>query len=698
MASRVVSHQHTTTNNVKAETESGGSKIRRLLQDLSELAGEWDRHEAELDALRRENERLRGPLKMSKDAKAGSNCVGDELHCQHQLPPNCVSDDCEVTSIDGDEKAPLKVVGVKSSIKAESNLSFSIREMWVRDDKRNMSLVVSDKNGYYGNKSLTNTSDDLDVLDPDETDYDGKFKHVISFPGSTPRMIWDLLGGMLILYDMIVIPMVVFEPPAHWFTTTMDWLTLVFWTLNVGATVTVGYVANGVTVMNPEKIVVNYLKSWFLIDMVCILPDWYFSIDYAVRAPSSTNVDGGNSTKMLRILRLSRCVRLLRLAKLKQVMQSIQDLFDSEYLSIILNIVKMIVVLLSINHIIACLWFLMTQLASNSEVTWVKFHDFEHDVWDHKYLVAFHWSITQFTPASMHVQPQNKSERIFAVSVVVFALVGFSYIVGAISTSLAKIRGMQEDTAQQFWLLRKYLRQKKVPRTLGLRIQRYLEHAWSAQKSNINIKNARIFALLSEQLVSELECATLKPLLAVHPLLEHLFEVAPATMRRVCNVVVSRKALAFSDDLFFPGEAALNMYFVASGKLNYSKATSPTDVSLEDGEEVKEGDWIAEPVLWTASWAHLGLLRALRECELIKVEPSKFLEVICITPLVLKIVSSYAQQYMEWLNSTISMELSDILKSSSAADLISSSKVEEGTTANAGRLTPSLMSRIPGSS
>ena len=54
----------------------------------------------------------------------------------------------------------------------------------------------------------------------------------------------------------------------------------------------------------------------------------------------------------------------------------------------------------------------------------------------------------EFTPASMSVNPTNLAERIFAVSVVVFALVGFSYLVGSITGPAACVMSEQGQTCQ----------------------------------------------------------------------------------------------------------------------------------------------------------------------------------------------------------------------------------------------------------
>merc|ERR1719245_570310 len=109
-------------------------------------------------------------------------------------------------------------------------------------------------------------------------------------------------------------------------------------------------------------------------------------------------------------------------------------------------------VLLVICHWIACTFFYLGNLDMDS--SWIKDFGFEGDFWVYQYLVALHFSLTQFTPASMHVQPTNLLERSFTVGLVLFALFGFSYIVGSMSGSLTQLRGIHAKQHKQFWELR----------------------------------------------------------------------------------------------------------------------------------------------------------------------------------------------------------------------------------------------------
>lgn len=93
--------------------------------------------------------------------------------------------------------------------------------------------------------------------------------------------------------------------------------------------------------------------------------------------------------------------------------------------------------------------------------------------WEHLYLVSLHWSLTQFTPAGMDVTPTNEVERGFTIGVVVFALVGFAYVVGSITASLAQLRTMSEEASKDFWQMRRFLNQNSVDHNLAARIQRF---------------------------------------------------------------------------------------------------------------------------------------------------------------------------------------------------------------------------------
>mmetsp|Transcript_52624 Transcript_52624/g.125711 ORF Transcript_52624/g.125711 Transcript_52624/m.125711 type:complete len:854 (+) Transcript_52624:172-2733(+) len=499
-----------------------------------------------------------------------------------------------------------------------------------------------------------------------ESQYDGCLGRFISPPGSPARASWELLGGVLILYDLIYIPLGLFEPPLSWFTDTMDWFILMYWTLNIFASFFQGYIDQGLTIMVPQKIAKHYLRTWFLVDLTIVVPDWIFTL-HGLGVENSSH-EAGKSVKALRVVRLSRTVRLIRLLKLGSTLQAINDRLTSESASIIANMIQMITALLGISHYIACLWYLVALMREHDNVeTWVKAGDYANQRWEYIYMSALHWSITQFTPAGMEVQPENMLERSFAVAVVVLAMLGFSYIVGSITGGMTQLRSMKEDQAKQFWSLRRYLRRNNVHLQLSIRIHRHLEHVWKRQKEGTSEASVKLLQFLSSQLREELRCAIEVPHIKVHPLIERMTEsdkVHQITVQRLANNAIERKALAQNDSLFFPLEFATHMYFVASGRLQYIQAMdngmglSPQWIDVSK----RSKDWLSEQVLWLNSWMHKGQPIAATECELLSIAPVAFESAIRQSPSAMVTVSNYCLHYVDWLNHQPRDSLSDLTR------------------------------------
>jgi len=314
-----------------------------------------------------------------------------------------------------------------------------------------------------------------------------------------------------------------------------------------------------------------------------------------------------------------------------------------------------VLVLLIVNHYVACAWFAVA--LSQDGNNWVEAYGFTRDKvdWGHQYVVAYHWSITQFTPSSMHVQPHCVNERVFAIITVVFALVGFSYLVGSITGSLGRLRAMGEKKTQMFWLMRRFLRRSKVPSELSLRIKSYVESVWEHQQNHMKQENVEILNLLSHHLTGELKLCVHSTTLNWHPLLLHLQTSAPSTMRRLVFSGLSQVSFAPRDVVANVGEVATHMSFVIEGILEYSCAGNDFSGIVESAE-----DWIAEPALWVAKWKYLGDLKSVRSSEISRIEAEAFASVVQLNPMSISIVTNYAAKYVEWLQNTEEGMASDI--------------------------------------
>merc|ERR1719343_1512046 len=148
--------------------------------------------------------------------------------------------------------------------------------------------------------------------------------------------------------------------------------------------------------------------------------------------------------------------------------QLVKERIYSLTVNIVANILKMLLLLMVVSHFISCLWYAISYNADGDD-RWLAYYNMEGSKWNYLYATCLHWSLTQFTPAPMNIQPQNFPERVFTISVVVCALVGFSYVVGSITGSLAQLRSLKEEESKLFWDLRVYLKKNDVEHILSVR-------------------------------------------------------------------------------------------------------------------------------------------------------------------------------------------------------------------------------------
>lgn len=220
-------------------------------------------------------------------------------------------------------------------------------------------------------------------------------------PSCRRHFCWDLVGIFLIGYDLVMIPLEVFDSWTSDIAIFILVLTTSFWCVDFIRAFFLGYYVQGEVVLALRLIRRRYATTWMIPDATINVTDIIFLISMAMGA-THTNV----------YATLHAC-RLLRTLKIPRLLGMIDDRINSEYHANILKIAKLFVFLIFLNHLIACCWYYVGwYFASFYGDSWIMALG-ERDL-QYLYITAFHWSLTQFTPASISVQPRNHMERMVA--------------------------------------------------------------------------------------------------------------------------------------------------------------------------------------------------------------------------------------------------------------------------------------------
>lgn len=491
-------------------------------------------------------------------------------------------------------------------------------------------------------------------------------------PNSTVRLVWDFVGLFLISWDVLYIPFeLAFDPEENPFIVVVGWIILLYWTCDVVMSNLVGFYKEGELVMNQRRIILRYLRTWFLIDLIVLGPDWFLRLwtgssggdpGMAIQNRSSSEGEMEDVANALRSIRVLRVVRLLRLLKVQRLMNLVYDILDSEYIFILFTLLKLTCLISVLNHVIACMWYGVGYITmENNERNWLENTNWKEDkesrVIDrsmvYQYTTALHWSLTQFTPASMDSFARNVPERILSIVVVFFALIGFSSIVGSVTNSVAQLQALHGNSRRQFWLLRKYLNEKGIYEPTRTRLFSFLEHEVERRRKDIKEEDVRLLSLLSSPLQNLLAYELHRGPMTGHPFFSLLDQHMQPVMYSLCHTAMKFKHFAMEDMCFVEAEGGKFMWVLIEGSFSYIRAANLYKLSTP-------GTWLSEPVLWT-SWWHRGNLEAASTSgQLAFVSPSAMVNCFKSHPRPWFYARTYAMKYVRVLNRMSVARLSDI--------------------------------------
>lgn len=409
--------------------------------------------------------------------------------------------------------------------------------------------------------------------------------------------------------------------------------------------------------MDARQIAKRYLLTWALFDAGIVGADWTSQI--IKHTATASEQQSSNVSRLLRMTRNIRILRLLRGIKTGQLLKMIEDRIQSESLSVVWTTCKLFISICFINHMSACIWYHIG-ISGSDHLNWIdkylKGHEFGEDT-SYRYITSFHWALTQFTPASIEVQPTNSDERLFSVFMLLFALVTVSTFVSGITSAVMQLRQLSAAKSKKFWLLRRYLSEHGVPTQLAVRINNYCEHAWRNRGRKVQEKDVDLLMTISATLRAELKAAMFAPKLTFHAFFMLLQHVAPLTMRSLCNTAIVPLDLGRGEQMFCTGEAAGSMYFICRGEVSYHFADALA------GELVTSLAWLCEACLWT-HFTHKGGLVSKSDCVILALEADHFGKVVTLHHDARSEAVAYAKGFLQGLNREPPWKVNDLYQSS----------------------------------
>ena len=317
------------------------------------------------------------------------------------------------------------------------------------------------------------------------------FGHKLLFhPKSTFKLMWNFILMLLLFYTATVLPYrICFDLLQNERWTVLDICVDSFFFADILVNFNTGLLSIQEKVSyNRKKIAIQYIKSWFFIDLVSCIP-----LDYILSKQSDTAI----YNRFLRILRVSRIYKIVKILRLLKLLRFTRSQFLDTFLttnkfnSILTRIIGFIICITLFIHISGCIWFYVSNLDDSQQYTWTDKlrisdkEDFE------VYLTCIYFVFTTFTTVGYgDITPVTNSEKIFTIAMMGFGAWIYSYLIGAMSSTIKSNDQAKSILKGKKKFLKDFAKAIDLPTELTLKVKNYLNmSAYKYQTENIHFWN-----------------------------------------------------------------------------------------------------------------------------------------------------------------------------------------------------------------
>lgn len=456
----------------------------------------------------------------------------------------------------------------------------------------------------------------------------GPFQRLVVHPDSFKACTWCCFGVILVIYDMVTVPVVLafdLDTSIHPFLQFFQWAVPFFWSVDIFFNFCVGYHSSGVVEMRLYKVISNYLKSWFGLDLFVCMVDW-LSILLSEGVADSKASQGlllARGGKVVRVSKFVKLLKVIRLIKVDQTLSAAWDNLHSEHMIVAMQLSRLVVCILLLAHYIACGWHGVALIGGElfNHETWLTGHGVEGADQGYLYLVSLHWTLTQFTPSTNNISCFNALERMYSIIVIFFSILTFSSIVSSITAAMNKLRALNASRVKEERDVRDFLRRHRVSLRFERRIWAFFRQSYQTATKYTREDEIRFFVMLPEplrlQLHTEMYCHFVK----LNPAFYEAYKVDSALIHSVCHCALSERHVSRGTDVFGATSNAETAYLPRAGLLEYSAKFVDVEVVVDEEE------WIAEGALWT-HWFYMGTLTAAQNSTLLALDNKAFHRVV----------------------------------------------------------------------
>eukprot|EP01083_Nonionella_stella_P013006 36735_1 len=452
----------------------------------------------------------------------------------------------------------------------------------------------------------------------------------IIHPETEWRSWWDVFMLVLVSYYAIITPINIAFDKSPFNIITLEITFNCFFVVDIILQFFTSYKHNkgqnaGRLETSHTKIIWNYLRGWFAVDVCASLP-----IDIILTA--ITGESGGATLN--RLLRLVRSVKLMRILRMSRIWKRL--LVRARLNPSIVRLVKLFGFLLIEWHWIGCTyWAIAVSEGFNEDNydmdSWTPNEFVNYLSFGSQYVRAYFWAVMVTTGVGQDIIPATDVQFIFTTIAIIVGVLMYALIVGSVGTALSSIDTPDSQRRRRMDAVREYLRQRDISEELTEKVLNYYDYCYTR---HISQHDGAILEDIHSALKEKLDLEMNQQLLQKVPRFKQLPE---ALLLILIHSLVSRIYLP-NELVYMIGERASEMFFVARGDLEELDSNGKTKAFLSDGSSF--GDQLFQ----SNNVRRVSTVRCITHCELLILTRGSLRKIMKLFPEFAMMVQKWSGQ------------------------------------------------------
>ncbi|CAB0030117.1 unnamed protein product, partial [Trichogramma brassicae] len=437
------------------------------------------------------------------------------------------------------------------------------------------------------------------------------------------KAIWDWIILCLTFYTAIMVPYnVAFKNKTSEdvFLLVVDTIVDVIFFIDIVLNFHTTFVgAGGEVVSDPKVIRMNYLKSWFIIDLLSCLPyDVFNAFDHDEDGIGSLF----SALKVVRLLRLGRVVR-----KLDRYLE-----YGAAMLILLLCFYMLVA------HWLACVWYSIGRSDADAGVqySWLwKLANVTQSPYSYlwtnastapelvagpprrtMYVTALYFTMTCMTSVGFgNVAAETDNEKIFTICMMIIAALLYATIFGHVTTIIQQMTSATAKYHDMLNNVREFMKLHEVPKALSERVMDYVVSTWAMTKG---LDTDKVLNYCPKDMKADICVHLNRKVFNEHP----AFRLASDGCLRALAMHFTMSHSAPGDLLYHTGESIDSLCFIVTGSLEVIQDDEVVAI-LGKGDVFGDSFWKDSAVGQSAA-----NVRALTYCDLHTIKRDKLLEVL----------------------------------------------------------------------